>query len=305
MKKDITIYQDNAITQAAYDMTALEKDILLVLIAQINKDDKPGQSYFIEAQEIMDRKGVRIEFDEFRQASLLLLSRVFEAWIDNGTKLLQSAFISAAIYHKGRGLIEIEINRNVLPFYHDLKKNFTTLQLNMALGLSSKYSKRLYEYMSMLKNFPNPYATIDLMALKKSLGVATFKGEKLVKDSYPSFCDFEKRVLKVAKAEIEATDINFTYEPIYGENLGRGRKPINAIKFVVKKSHTAVILEKDEQYGVLLSRLRKEFRLRKDQAEYLLQTIERKELVRTMYDISLERPQIKNIGAYTAKIFKL
>ncbi len=39
MKKDITLYQDNAITKASYNMSALEKDILFLLISQMNKDD--------------------------------------------------------------------------------------------------------------------------------------------------------------------------------------------------------------------------------------------------------------------------
>jgi plasmid replication initiation protein len=305
MIKDITIYQDNAITRAAYDMSALEKDILLILISQINKDDKPGQSYFIEAREIIERKGDRIEFDDFRKAGRTLLTRVFETWIDNNTKLLQSSFISSAIYHKGQGLIEMKIDMNVLPFYSDLKKNFTTIQLNMALGLSSKYSKRLYEYVSMLKNFPNPYATIDLMELKKRLGVATFNGDKLVKDTYANFADFDKRVLKMAKTEIDSTDVNFTYELIYDKNRVRGRKKVAAIKFIVTKVKTLETVQADEQYHTIFSRLVNEFRLRKDQAQQVLATMSRQEIHKTLYDISLERPKIRTIGAYTAKAFNL
>jgi plasmid replication initiation protein len=301
MKKDITIYQDNAITRAAYDMTALEKDILLILISQINKDDKPGKSYFIEASEIVERKGERIAFEDFRKAGRLLLTRIFEIWIDENT-LLQSAFISSAIYHKGKGLIEIEVNKNVLPFYHDLKNNFTTIQLNMALSLNSKYSKRLYEYVSMLKNFPNPYATIDVMELKRRLSVAIFNGDKLVKDSYPNYADFNKRVLKAAKTEIDATDVNFTYEPIYDKI---GGKKVSAIKFVVTKVQTLETVQTDQQYHTILARLINEFRLRKDQAEQVLATMSRQEILKTLYDISLERPKIRSIGAYTAKAFNI
>jgi plasmid replication initiation protein len=301
MKKDITIYQDNAITRAAYDMSALEKDILLILISQINKDDKPGKSYFIEAREIIERKGERVAFEDFRKAGRLLLTRIFEIWIDENT-LLQSAFISSAIYHKGKGLIEIGVNQNVLPFYNDLKKNFTTLQLNMALSLNSKYSKRLYEYVSMLKNFPNPCATIDLIELKRRLGVTLFDGDKLLKDTYPNYADFNKRVLKTAKIEIDATDVNFTYEPIYDKNCV---KKVSAIKFTVTKVQALETVKTDEQYHTILSRLVNEFRLRQDQAQQVLDTVNRQEILKTLYDISLERPKIRSIGAYTAKLFNL
>jgi plasmid replication initiation protein len=181
MKKNITLYQDNAITKASYNMSALEKDILFMLISQMNKDDKQGKAYFIEGKELMTRKGEEISFSDFKKASSLLLSRFFETMIDEN-RLLQSSFISSAIYHKGKGLIEIRVDPNVLPLYCDLKKNFTTIQLDMALRLSSKYAKRVYEYVSMLKNFPNPNAIIDLMELKKRLGVVLVKDGKLLKD---------------------------------------------------------------------------------------------------------------------------
>ncbi len=195
MERDITLYQDNAITKASYDMSALEKDILLVLISQINRNDKVATSYFIEAREIIERKGELIDFEDFKKAGYALVTRGFETWIDD-ERFLQATFISSAVYHKGKGIIEVRVDPNVLALYQDLKKNFTTMQLNMALSLKSKYSKRIYEYASMLKNFTTPSATIDLFELKKRLGVAVFQGNKLIKDVYPNFADFDKRGIK-------------------------------------------------------------------------------------------------------------
>ena len=301
MERDITLYQDNAITKASYDMSALEKDILLVLISQINRNDKAAISYFIEAREIMERKGERIAFEDFRKAGFALLTRGFETWLDD-ERMLQGTFISSAIYHKGKGIIEVKVDPNVLVLYQDLKKNFTTMQLNMALSLNSKYAKRLYEQASMLKNFPKPSTIIDLYELKKRLGVAVFQGDKLVKDVYPNFADFDKRVLKKAQKEIEATDVNFTYELLYDKNCVRGRRKVTAIKFNVVKVAKEEPAERDPQYHTIFTRLTNEFRLRTDQAESVLQNMDRKQLLRLMYDITLERPKIKNIGAYTAKI---
>lgn len=301
MKKDITLYQDNAITKASYDITALEKDILLMLISQINREDKPAISYFIEAREIIERKGELIDFEDFKKAGYALVTRGFETWLDD-ERFLQATFISSAVYHKGKGIIEVRVDPNVLALYQDLKKNFTTMQLNMALSLKSKYSKRIYEHASMLKNFTTPSATIDLYELKKRLGVAVFQGDKLLKDVYPNFADFDKRVLSKAQKEIEATDVNFTYEPLYDKNRVRGRRKVTAIKFNVVKVAKEEPAERDPQYHTILLRLTNEFRLRTDQAESVLQNMDRKQLLRLMYDITLEKPKIKNIGAYTAKI---
>lgn len=302
MKKDITLYQDNAITKACYDMTALEKDILLMLISQINKDDKPDKSYLIEAREIIERKGERIDFDDFKRAGHLLVTRFFETWIDE-SRFLQATFVSSVVYHKGKGIIEVRVDPNVFVLYNDLKKNFTTMQLNMALSLKSKYSKRIYEYVSMLKNFPNPFVTIDIYDFKKNLGIAAFEEGVLVKDTYPNFWDFEKRILLTAQKEIAKTDVNFTYELLYDKTSTRGRHKVTAIKFSVTKVMEEEPAKSEPQYHILLLRLTNEFRLRKDQSEQLLLNMDRKELIKTMYDISLERPKIRNIGAYAAKVF--
>ena len=301
MRKDITLYQDNAITKASYEMTSLEKDILLMLISQINKDDGPAKSYFIEAREIIERRGERIEFEDFKKAGYALVSRVFETWLDDD-RFLQATFISSAVYHKGKGIIEIKVDPNVLALYNNLKKNFTTMQLNMALSLKSKYSKRIYEHVSMLKNFPKPSAVIDIYEFKKRLGIATFDGDTLIKDIYINYWDLDKRVLTVAQKEIEATDVNFTYEPLYDKNCVRGRRKVTAIKFNVVKVAKDEPAQTDPQYHTILLRLTNEFRLRTDQAESVLQNMDRKQLLRLMYDISLEKTKIKNIGAYTAKI---
>jgi hypothetical protein len=73
----------------------------------------------------------------------------------------------------------------------------------------------------------------------------------------------------------------------------------------VAKVQTVETVKTDEQYHTILSRLVNEFRLRQDQAQQVLATTNRQEILKTLYDISLERPKIRSIGAYTAKLFNL
>lgn len=301
MKKDITLFQDNAITRASYEMTALEKDILLMIISQVNHKDS-NTPYFIRAQEIIERKGERIKFEDFKKAGKMLVSRTFETWIDE-TRFLQSCFISSAIYHKGKGIIEVRVDPNVVALYSDLKKNFTTIQLNAALSLNSKYAKRMYETVSLYKNFKNPYFIISVEELKKRLGVSVYKDEVLQSDTYPNFAHFDKRVLIPSQQEMEKTDVRFTYDLIYDKKcVGRGRKAVHSLKITVSKIDTPEELE-IETDTVLVGRLITEFRLRKDQAITIVGTHDKKTLLKSLYDISLERSKIRNIGAYTAEVF--
>ena len=297
-KKDVTLWQDNLLTIARYDMTGLEKNILYMVMAQIKKNDVPGDFYYVSAREIMDRVGERIDFVAFRKATKLLIGRVFETTLPNGN-ILQASFVASAEYLSGEGVIKIEISRQVLPFYLELKEKFTTFQLNAALSLNSKYAKRLYEMLSMYKAMPNKTFTISLLELKKLLIVIDAKG----KDSYPSFTDFSNRVLAPSEKEINAnTDIQFKYSVILGETLGRGRKPVTALKFTVS-SGQAALNKNDEQNAVILKRLTTEFGLNKTQAEKVLAENEPKIILKKLYEISLAKSTIRNIGGYTAKSF--
>jgi plasmid replication initiation protein len=301
MKKDITLFQDNAITRASYEMTALEKDLLLMVISQVNYKDA-NIPYFIRAQEIVERKGEEISFAAFKKAGEMLISRTFETWLDE-TRLLKSSFISSAIYHKGKGIIEVRVDPNVVPLYSDLKKNFTTIQLNAALSLNSKYAKRMYEVISSVKNFKNPYMTITIDELKKRLGVSLYKNEVLLSDTYTNFAHFEKRVLIPCLSEMEKTDVRFTYDLIYDKkSVGRGRKKVDSLKITVSKvgKEEEPALETDT---ILIARLVTDFRLRKDQAITVVGTHDKKQILKSLYDISLERSNIRNIGAYTAEVF--
>ena len=305
--KEVQIRQDNAITRAAYDMTALEKNILYVLISQINANDVAGKSYFISAREIMDRTGDEIDVKCFKRASKQLITRYFETWIEPN-KLLQATFISSAVYHMGKGLIEIEVSKHVLPLFAELKQRFTTMQLNTALSLNSKYSKRVYELVSMIKNMKDPTQVISVVELKKMLAVIDKDG----KDTYPKFSDFKKRVLEPAEKEIndiKGSDLTFMYEEIGDKNSVNngvsGRKRVVSIRFIVAPLKSG---NKSFEIGandVLILRLKNEFMLRQDQAERIIEMNDKKFILAQLYQISLSKNRIKNIGAYAAKLFNV
>ena len=107
----------------------------------------------------------------------------------------------------------------------------------------------------------------------------------------------------MCEKEINAnTDIQFTYSIILGETLGRGRKPVVALKFTVSTNQT-LLPKNDEQSTNILKRLTTEFGLNKIQAEKVLSENELKTILKKLYEISLAKNTIRNIGGYTAKSF--
>jgi plasmid replication initiation protein len=290
--KEVTLWQSNAITKARYEMSALEKNILYMVMSQIKKGDKTN-IYQVSANEIMQKVGKELRYDDLREATRKLITRYFEAILPNGN-LLQGTFVATAEYLTGKGVIEIELSEKIKPFYVELKEHFTTFQLDVALSLNGIYAKRLYEILSMYKNMDNKSFIITLTELKSLLGVFDPKTKK---DKYKNFADFKKYVLGAGSVINEKTDISFTYREI---KLGR---KVEKIEFMVK--YVKPVKEKNQVEERIFTRLTNDFKLRKDQANVIISKHSTEEINKMLYEINIQKTdgKIKNVGAYTAKVF--
>ena len=93
------------------------------------------------------------------------------------------------------------------PYLFALKRNYTEFQLDMALRLKSKYSKRMYEMLSQHRE--QGVMQISVEELKYRLAL---KDPKTGKEQYEPWSMFQEHVLTVPQEELEAhTDIRFTY----------------------------------------------------------------------------------------------
>ena len=305
-----TLWQSNFITSAKYEMSALEKNILYMVMSQIKKEDSHKTIYTVSATDIMSyMKGETVNYSSFKKATERLLSRVLEGTLPNGN-LLQVAFVSSAEYIANKGLIEIELSQKILPYYLNLTEKFTTFELETALNLNSIYSKRIYELISQYKNLSNKSFKISLKLLKETLGVIELKTGK---DKYENFSVFKKNVLTPAFTEINGKnlDVSFTYEAIEGKKLGKGRKPIEVIEFVIENLSPLKTMITDykveTKYVELFERLTTRHKLRKDQATEVLDKFSYEEINKNLYAIwnSYVNKEVKNLGAYTASTFNL
>lgn len=302
-----TFFQSNIITNGRYEMTSLEKNILYVVLSQLKKGDDGSQMYLVAAKDISDITGETISLNNFKKATEKLISRAIECETTD-KNALQVSFISSAEYLTGQGIIEIGLSPKILPFYLDLANNFTALELNIALSLKGIYSKRLYEIMSMYKNFKNPTFKISIQELKKKLEVID---SKTGKDKYESFTVFKRNVLDPSEKEINGnSDIIFSYLPIEGVKYGKGRKPIEKLEFTIKKVNQGKVVSFDPNNKddlPLFNQLITDYKLRKDQAILVLSNYSRKEINAQLFAIRLAflDKKVRNIGAYTAKVFNL
>jgi plasmid replication initiation protein len=162
--------------------------------------------------------------------------------------------------------------------------------------------------MSMYKNFKNPTFKINIQEFKEKLEVID---SKTGKDKYESFTVFKRNVLDPSEKEInENSDINFSYIPIEGVKYGKGRKPIEKLEFTIKKVNQGKMVSYDPNNKddfPLFNQLINDYKLRKDQAILVLNNFTRKEINAKLFAIMLDvsDKKIRNIGAYTVKVFKL
>jgi len=291
----VTLWQDNALTVARYEMTALEKNILYMVMATIKKDDPTNTLYQVSARELMALTGETIKVADLQRATKRLITRYFETTLPNG-HLLQATFVASAEYMAGKGVIELELSQKVRPLYVELKERFTTLQLHTALTLNSKYAKRLYELFSMYKNLPDKTFRIDVKELKERLDLIE---PKTGKDRYEKWTHFKNRVLDPAEHEINGkADLSFSYQPIK-----KGRS-VTQIDFAIEYRRGAPIVEYDGPNAAVFGRLTTHFGLRHDQAHKALGQHSLAEINKQLHKIQLRilNNELENIGAYTAKI---
>lgn len=227
----IEVRQDNAITTARYDYSACQLDILFYLLSKLRKDDEVNKSYFIYVSEIESMTGRKWNYQQLREATADLGSRMFEIETD---KVYRQLWIFQKVdYVKGKGCLEIALSAYIRHYLFDLKNNFTSYQLHSVLKLTSKYAKRIYTICSRWKDLGES-KNFDIDELKYSLKIKDPHGKE--PEQFKQISQFKQFVLDIAVKQInEHTELKIEYVI---EKEGRSFKNI---KFRIQKSKTAQI----------------------------------------------------------------
>jgi replicase len=200
--QDKIIYQHNAITSGRYDYSACMLDILFMILSGLETGKR---EYLISAKEIELITGRIWNYQQLRTSTEMIGSRMFE--IETAETYKQLWLFSYVEYLKGMGTFKVKINEEALPFFFELKNNFTSMQLKSVLNCSSKYAKRLYALACQWRSIGKK--RFEILELKKMLGLINKKGE----EQFERISAFKSQVLDIARKQInENTDIKFDYE---------------------------------------------------------------------------------------------
>jgi len=203
-KKNDIICQSNALTNARYDFSPIEKNVLYFVIQKVRESYVDGtipyqQNLFNDNMTIYLKSSALSEIaDEnhtkrARMALRDLRHRDFPIQNEKG-KWVEVGFINYAEYDPSRNCYEIEVSKKILPHLVELAKKFTSYSLTVAISLKSKYSKRFYELGCQYRsNVPKRF-WIDIDELRKMFCLG---------DGYKLKSDIKKRIIDVAMAEIK------------------------------------------------------------------------------------------------------
>ena len=215
MSKELEIRQANALTNARYDYTELQQDLMFFMISKLKLDNH--DSYSLSIMELSRLTGKKYNAAYLHKATADMGSRVLEVLTEKSYE--QIWMFQRVKYHLGQGIIEFDLTKHILPYLFDLKDNFTSFELAAALRLTSKYAKRIYPLCSQWKDLGET-KKYDLQDFKRMLGLIDGKGNEKMKQ----LIDLRTNVLDVAVRQInEHTELRINYKL---EKVGRSYKNI-------------------------------------------------------------------------------
>ncbi len=309
-------YLSEALRQA--NMKEIEMELSMFLFAKMTKSHENVTVYHLNIKELQNLTGHSYNLNDYVRAAKRLREITFV--IDREKSILVTGLINDADFIKGKGTVEVTISKKLKPYLMDLFLQWTEHQLFSMLNLKSKHSKKIYMY--LCQNRPksgyirNTLEAINLKTFKEKTGYIDLEtGE----ETYTNFGDFNKRVLKVAKKEInELTDIRFAYKPVKW-----GREVVALNIDIENKKNDEVISSKFEAFGIMANqnksleenlqnisdfeKLTKIYELSEAQAKKVLRMLDRTMLFDELKKVDKAKKNNnikKSVGGYSIRTIK-
>lgn len=214
------------VQKTSYSLTAKEFDIIRLLMTKIKPDDKELKPVTFSMREFCLLTGIDPDtpgnYTYIKDTIEKILQKVVIAPFikQDGEEVDRPYYwIEPSTMEMGRkdGTITLQLAKVWEPWLIDLvnKGNYLTTQYGYTLSMKSVYGKRLYEILVSHLDSKNPKSEkqyrYSLDQLRRLLLGPVEKGKK---PKYTNFSDFEKRVLRPAKDDLDRYGLVYMeYEP--------------------------------------------------------------------------------------------
>ncbi|TJZ99915.1 replication initiation protein [Bacillus thuringiensis] len=218
------VSKSNLLIEANSRLNLIEQKILLCLASNIEPNDKNFKTYTFPIKKFHDLLGLNgsTKYTELSKITKNLLAKVVE--IHTGEELIQTSWLSSAIYNKKKGTIDMRFDPLLKPFLLELSNKFTSYRLGNIIKLKSIYSIRMYE---LLKQYE--------IVKERTILLKTLRYYVDAINIYPNYANFKQRILKPVQKELSTnTDISFEFKEIK-----KGRKVYKIKFYILSKKHTS------------------------------------------------------------------
>lgn len=218
MNQRTLVVQSNKLIEAKYRLSVEEQKIIKILIAQIRKNDGDFRDYEFRVKDLAEILGMEHSntYGILRGITKRLLTRVLEFDNPENNTILQTTWLSSALYKKGEGTVTLRFDPQLKPLLLHLQSYFTKYELGQIMQFKGQYTIRFFELRKSFLGRNQKTMDFKLKDLWEMLG--------LRKDEYTLFKNFKNRVLEPARLELlEKTGNSFSWEPI---KQGRGGRVV-------------------------------------------------------------------------------
>lgn len=202
--------QPNKITNARYDFSPLQKNIVYMILEQLQKHMTKDQALsqdlfnnFVVSVPVAVLAGAKNHSKVIAAAKGLIRQPMTYSY-KQGKKSYDvvTTLVHTAKHEHGTDTVELYVPFEALTLLLHIGKGFTLYQMPIAMGLRSKHSKRMYELCCRWKDKGG--FSIELLELRQMLRL---------ENKYKHVNLFRERVLDVAKNELkQSADVWFDYD---------------------------------------------------------------------------------------------
>lgn len=214
-KSDLVVHH-NYLNESIFNFNELELNMFIVIIYKMRAEKE--SSVVFDAKEIKSLINSKDRsYKKFEKIIHGLQDRTIYLKSNEGYKRVKP--FPTLDFNNKEKTVEVDINKHMIPFFKELKEQFTQYSLKEFLTLKSKHSKRLYQLLKQYEKIGS--RTFDIEHLKELLECNT--------ESYQRMYNFEKRVLETTKNDInEKTTITIDYTKI------KSGREVSKIEFSIK-----------------------------------------------------------------------
>ena len=254
---DLMIRKSNTLISGKFKTSILENKIMAIALTRIEiKDGCPvARLYPGEIKQLLGKNTDTNIYKKLKRTAKLMTGHQIVIEDSKGNFSIFTMVNNADYVDKQ---FIITFNKNMTPFVHQLKNNFTTYEVATLMKIEKAHSYRLYELLKKEiyrsdPNINNGVVTKEygLSELKCTIGLANTDEagvQRAIADgkswdeiyynvvndkSFEVWYEFRRQVLDVAQKELaEKSDIVFEYEPL---KYGSGAK-VRRIRFYIAKN---------------------------------------------------------------------